>query len=383
MIAGPSCARTLAEYGAEVIKVDAVHPLLGPRMTIWYSPELNQGKRSILVDLSKREGTEVLAKLIEDADVLVHNMRPGVMARLGFGQAQIERLNPHLVTTAISAYDGPMPGPWSARPGYDPVVQAATGITVRYGSPTAPELHAIASTIDYLTGFLAAFGAALGLLKAARVGGGGSVRTSLAQASMLAQLPFSFNHDGKVSDEPSGQLAKGWAPTDRLYKTRDSWIYVYLNETSLGRLGQDPRFMRCMVGPTLGEEFSATLGGMSAADAVSAIMQAGGSAIEVSNLARMRATYPCPRDGFDIRDLASSFGVLLDDAHPCGTGVATIAPGYARPSRRPLRIGARSEKHGASTRAVLHQAGFGRDIVDDLFARGVLAGQLCETFLPS
>jgi len=92
MLAGPVCARTLAEYGAEVVKIDAPRPLFDPRMTCWYGLDLNRGKRSALLDLKRPEGRAAFLRLAGEADLVVHNFRPGTLERLGVGCGATRRM---------------------------------------------------------------------------------------------------------------------------------------------------------------------------------------------------------------------------------------------------------------------------------------------------
>ncbi|HUG48464.1 MAG TPA: CoA transferase, partial [Candidatus Limnocylindria bacterium] len=137
VLAGPYCTMVLGDLGADVIKVeppdgDATRhwgpPWVGPggegehdRVAAYYLA-VNRNKRSLLLDLRREEGHEVVGRLIGRSDVLVENFRPGGLARLGLDESELERLNPRLVHLAISGY-GP-DGPDAAKPGYDFVAQA-------------------------------------------------------------------------------------------------------------------------------------------------------------------------------------------------------------------------------------------------------------------
>ena len=179
----------------------------------WFPIEVSPGKRkSLILDLKSDRGQEIFDRLVETADVIVHNFRPGVADRLRIDYDRVHQRNPTLVYLNITALDGPKPGPWNDRPGFDPMVQAATGIQVRYGGAgKRPVLHGWASCIDYLTGYSGAFGVALALLRA-KLGGppGAFVTTSLAQGAQLVQAPFMFSARGHpTGGEPQGQDAVG------------------------------------------------------------------------------------------------------------------------------------------------------------------------------
>ncbi len=237
MVAGPVTARTLAEYGANVIKIDTPKPNHGPRMTCWYGLDVNQGKESTLIDLRTDEGRAAIGRLLEKADILVTNQPEQAMSNLGLSEDHIRREHPSLIYTRIGAYNGPVEGPWTNQNGYDPVLQAASGIMSRYGDEGHPELHAIASCVDGLTGYSAMFGTALALYNRDKDGNGQKVDASLAVAATLVQLPFASSASADLN-EASGQLAKGESGTYRMYQTRDDWIFVAAQPDQSTELGK-------------------------------------------------------------------------------------------------------------------------------------------------
>lgn len=232
MVAGPVAGRVFAEYGARVVKVEPPRPNHGPRLTCWYALDVNQGKESIILDLKTDGGRVALKELIARADVLLTNHSVAAMGALGLDEARVRALNPKLLVCRIGAYNGLSDGPWASRPGYDPVLQAASGIMTRYGDRGHPELHAIASCVDALTGYSAAFGAAVALHAAGREGGG-TVEASLAAAATLVQLPYAFEGGGIERTEASGQSARGEGEAYRLYRARDGWVFVAATKTVL------------------------------------------------------------------------------------------------------------------------------------------------------
>ena len=171
VLAGPASARTLAEYGAEVIKIDPPEPYFGPRISSWFPLEVSPGKRSVILNLKDEAGRAAFMKLVETADVIVHNFRPGVAQSLGIDYDAVKRRKPDIVYLNLTAFNGPRPGPWMNRPGFDPLLQGSTGIQMRYGGEgNRPVLHGWASCIDYITGYSATYGAVLALLKRRRSG---------------------------------------------------------------------------------------------------------------------------------------------------------------------------------------------------------------------
>ncbi len=215
VIAGPSCGRMLAELGAEVVKVDSTQPEHVPAVTVLWPAELSQGKRSILLNLREESGREILNRLVAQADLVVFNKLDPVMARLGLDRDGLAKINPDAIAVQLSAYKGERPGSHDDYPGYDPLLQAVTGIMTRFGSSDAPELHGLASCVDYLTGYIAAFGAIIALVARERrpEGGGDWVDTSLASASSFIQASF------QVTPAPVGTA-------DCLREVKDGWICV-------------------------------------------------------------------------------------------------------------------------------------------------------------
>jgi crotonobetainyl-CoA:carnitine CoA-transferase CaiB-like acyl-CoA transferase len=127
IVAGPTCGRTLAEYGADVIKIDDPTRLTDP---VGYV-DVNRGKRSIMLNLKTREGKEVFWRLVESADVIVENNRKGSLARLGLGYEDAKKRKPDIIYASLNAFGHD--GPWSQRAGWEQLAQAASGIQVRSG----------------------------------------------------------------------------------------------------------------------------------------------------------------------------------------------------------------------------------------------------------
>ena len=236
MVAGPVAGRALAEYGADVLKVEPPHPNHGPRMTCWYGADVNCGKTSMVLDLSDPAGLDVFKALIEQADILISNHLPDAMRRMGVDTAQLHAWNSRLLICRVGAYNGPHRGPHDQYAGYDPVLQAASGIMTRYGNPGAPDLHAIASCVDALTGFSGLFGVAMALRKRDETGKGDVIDVSLAASASLVQIPFAYAYEGRVWNEPAGQLAKGQGPLSGLYKCQDGWVYLGQSTNGLKHL---------------------------------------------------------------------------------------------------------------------------------------------------
>ncbi|CAM3252790.1 MULTISPECIES: CoA transferase [Sphingomonas] len=225
VIAGPVASRTLAELGAEVLHIDPINPKMGPRMLLFIGQEVNQGKDAAIIDLKNEATKPIVDRLIERSDAVIYNKLPHQAAGLGFDPDRVHAAKPDCVITAVTAYGGSLGKGWGDRPAYDPVVQAMSGIMVRYGGLSSPEVHGVAATIDYFTGFAGTLSALCGFVARERGARNIVTRTSLARTAAWIQLPFIT---GRPVAEPSGQNARGWDALNSLYRSSDGWIYLAL-----------------------------------------------------------------------------------------------------------------------------------------------------------
>jgi crotonobetainyl-CoA:carnitine CoA-transferase CaiB-like acyl-CoA transferase len=237
VLAGPTGARTLAEHGADVLKITAAHlPNLG-----YQEYDTGHGKLSAYLDLREPKDVETLRGLVRGADVFSQGYRPGTLAARGFSPETLAGLRPGIVVVSLCAFGHV--GPWAARRGFDTVVQTVSGITQRQGhlfpgAEPGPQFYP-ASAIDYITGYLMAFGAIAALARRAREGGSWLVRISLAQTgrfivgrgevpeSRLANVPKEFTPEeiarwSTTSDTPAGRL-RHLAPVVQLSETPARW----------------------------------------------------------------------------------------------------------------------------------------------------------------
>ncbi|MCC7484535.1 MAG: CoA transferase [Burkholderiales bacterium] len=237
VIAGPTCARTLAEHGADVLKITAAHlPSLGRQ-----EYDTGHGKLSAHLDLREARDAETLRALARGADVFSQGYRPGTLAARGFSPEGLAALRPGIVVVSLSAFSHA--GPWASRRGFDTVIQTVSGIAHRQGelcpgAAPGPRFYP-ASAIDFLTGYLMAAGAMVALARRAREGGSWLVRTSLAQvgrwlvsrgevpAAALREIPDEFPAAelagwSATSDTPAGRL-RHLAPVLRLSETPPRW----------------------------------------------------------------------------------------------------------------------------------------------------------------
>jgi crotonobetainyl-CoA:carnitine CoA-transferase CaiB-like acyl-CoA transferase len=237
VLAGPTCARTLAEHGADVLKITAAHlPNIG-----YQEYDTGHGKLSAHLDLRRPKDLETLRGLVREADVFSQGYRPGALGDRGLSPEALAQLRPGIVFVSLCAFSHV--GPWAARRGFDTVVQTVSGITSRQGellpgAEPGPQFYPV-SAIDYLTGYLMAFGAMVALARRAREGGSWLVRISLAQTGRwlvargevpeadLTSVPKEFTRAElerwtTVSDTPMGRLGH-LGPVVRLSETPPCW----------------------------------------------------------------------------------------------------------------------------------------------------------------
>jgi len=174
VLAGPTCARTLAEHGADVLKITAAHlPDSGDT-----DLDTGLGKLSAQLDLRKAEDVETLRGLVKQADVFSQSYRPGALAARGFSPEALAKLRPGIVCVSLSAWG--TTGPWKDRRGFDSIVQSVSGMADVQGAGGAPKLLPC-SAIDYVSGYLMALGAMVALERRAQEGGSWLVRVGLAR----------------------------------------------------------------------------------------------------------------------------------------------------------------------------------------------------------
>jgi crotonobetainyl-CoA:carnitine CoA-transferase CaiB-like acyl-CoA transferase len=174
VLAGPTAAKTLAEHGADVLRITAAHLPDSGEIDI----DTGIGKLSAQLDLRDRVGVETLRKLARDTDVFSQSYRPGALASRGFSPEALAKLRPGIVYVSLSAW-GPS-GPWQDRRGFDSIVQCVSGMAAEQGGAGAPKLLPC-SAIDYVSGYLMAFGAMVALARRAKEGGSWRVRVALAR----------------------------------------------------------------------------------------------------------------------------------------------------------------------------------------------------------
>jgi crotonobetainyl-CoA:carnitine CoA-transferase CaiB-like acyl-CoA transferase len=256
-LAGPTATQLLAALGTDVVKVE---PLAGDHARAWGPPFLegesamflasNAGKRSLAVDLRDERGSEIVLRLADGADVFLQSLRPGAADRHGLGAAELRARNPRLVHCSIDAFG--THGPLSEQPGYDPLIQAASGIMSVTGESGGPPVRVGVSLVDIGTGVWAALGVLAALYERERTGTGRTLELSLYETalSLLAYQLVGYLGTGFVPGR-EGSAFPQIAPY-QAFPTRDGELMVVAaNDKLFGalcgvlglpELAGDPRF---------------------------------------------------------------------------------------------------------------------------------------------
>ncbi|MGN6819674.1 MAG: CaiB/BaiF CoA transferase family protein [Sphingomonas sp.] len=251
-IAGPYGCTLLADQGADVIKVE---PPAGDNLRAYPSTlegenraflGVNRSKRGIVLDLKQEADRRRLLALVVQADVLVHNFRPGVAERLGIDHPRLEAINPRLIYCAVTGYGEE--GPLCGKAGYDQVLQAMTGMCVLQGKPPVPELT-YGSPVDYYAAALVAAGVSSALFERERSGKGQYVGISLLRSALTMQSARMIQAEGEAHDISRDMRSGG---ITGLHPTKDGYLYLSANtprfwnalceRTGLQSLAHDPRY---------------------------------------------------------------------------------------------------------------------------------------------
>ena len=224
---GPTCVRQLADWGANVVKVEMPEAMQGGDTMggARHGPDfqnLHRNKRSLSLDLKAPAGRDVLLRLAEQADVVVENFRPDVKTRLGIDYAALSARNPRLVYASISGFG--QDGPYAARPGFDQIAQGMGGLMSITGKPGEGPMRVGIPIADLTSGLYTAFGILVALLEREQSGQGQWVQCSLLQAQ-IAMLDFQASRwlmNGEVPKQ-AGNNHPTSIPTG-VFKTSDGHI---------------------------------------------------------------------------------------------------------------------------------------------------------------
>ena len=239
LIAGPFCAKILAEFGADVVKIeppgtgDALRKwrYLKDGTSLWWHVQ-SRNKRSVALDLRTREGQAIARKLIERADILVENFRPGTLEQWGLGYESLASVNRGLVMVRISGYG--QTGPYRHRPGFGVIGEAVGGLRYVTGTPDRPPSRVGVSIGDTLSALYGVIGAMFAIEARHRSGKGQVVDVALYESvfSVMESMLPEFDAFGAVR-ERTGSILPGIAPTSAYPCRDDSFVLIAANGDSI------------------------------------------------------------------------------------------------------------------------------------------------------
>lgn len=378
LIAGPFAAKTLADFGAEVIKIEppgSGDPLRQWRLlhngtSVWWQVQ-SRNKKSVVLDLREPSDRNIVRRLADEADVLIENFKPGMMEKWGLGYDELSRTNPGLVMLRISGYG--QSGPYKDRPGFGVVAEAMGGLRHLTAEPGRVPVRVGVSLGDTLASLHGVIGVLMALQERHRSGRGQVVDVALYESvfNVMESLLPEYSAFGVVR-EPAGSALPGIAPSNA-YACADGWVLVAGNGDSIfkrlmsaiGRddLGQDPALADNVGRVKRVAEIDAAIGAWTAARTVAEVL-------DVLNAAQV----PAGRI-YTARDIA-------DDPHyrarsmietvTTADGLTLEVPGIVpKLSRTPGAITRRAPTLGEDTEAVLREVGLSDDQLAALKARGL------------
>lgn len=379
ILAGPFCSMILGDLGADVVKIET--PGEGDHVReqgeivdglSWYFAAFNRNKRSVTLDLRSVAGKAVLSRLLETADVLVENYRPGVLDEMGFTAERLAEINPRLVVASVNGYGSV--GPYADRPAFDFIAQAMSGFMAVNGTPETGPLRAAPPVTDLVAGLYAALGAVAALRTRDRDGGGQRVEASMMMGmlSLMAYLSAAQLATGRVP-EPSGNDHPIAAPYG-LFRCADGAVAVapsttriltrFLGQLGLAHLVEDPRYDTVAKRRERRAELNAMIDAVMSRETVD------------DWIARLNAAgVPCGK----VQSLAEVMEdpqvrhqeMVLDVPHP-GHGTVRMTGFPVKLSETPCTVRRPAPDLGAATEEVLAEAGYSAEEIAALRADGVV-----------
>ena len=259
LIAGPFCGQLLADFGADVVKIE--QPGVGDPMrewgrekahgkTLWW-PLIARNKKSVTCNLRVPEGQAIARELIAKADILIENFRPGTMERWGLGYEELSAINPRLIMVRVSGYG--QTGPYSQRAGYGAIGEAMGGLRYVIGDPSTPPSRAGIAIGDTLAAMHAAFGAVMAVNARHRTGRGQVVDSAIYEAvlNFMESIVIEYDKTGYIR-ERTGPILPNISPSNIYPTADDQQILIGANQDTVfkrlakamgqAELGDDARY---------------------------------------------------------------------------------------------------------------------------------------------
>jgi crotonobetainyl-CoA:carnitine CoA-transferase CaiB-like acyl-CoA transferase len=378
---GPFCARLLADFGAEVVKIEPPEgdPIRQLGETVdgksLYAATICRNKSIASIDFHKPEARELLKTMIPEFDIVVENFRPGTLEKWGLGYDELVRLRPDLIMTRVSGYG--QTGPYRNRPGYGVIGEAMSGLRHMIGDADRPPSRVAIPLTDYIAGLYAAFGTVMAALVREKTGAGQCVDASLIESAFSFMEAFvpAFEKTGKTGMRSGARLPNS-AP-NTLFPTRDG-THIHIAALAdgvfrrlagvMGRpeLGTDPRFADQASRNRNEAEIEALVGAWTVSQDIAELQVALDAAdVPASRIFTMADIYQDPH--YRAREMLTA--VPDDDL-----GSVTLAGIVPKMSVTPGAVRWSGHRTGQDTRAVLRRLAKLDDTeIDRLQAAGVIA----------
>ena len=379
VLMGPYATQMLGDYGADVIKVEAlegdVTRLIGPTRHPGMGPvflNTNRSKRSICLDLKKPAGREAVLRLIKSADVLVYNVRPQAMARLDLGYDVVAKRNPRLIYAGVFGFG--QDGPYATKPAYDDLIQGATGLPALMAETSdGPPRYVPNALVDRIVGLTAVGAICASLVHRERSGRG--QRVDIPMFETMASFVMG-DHMGGLTYEPpldKGGYARHLSRDRRPYKTSDGYLSVivyndkqwnsFFKATGRDDLQSDPRFatfaaravnIDCVYG-----ELARIFESRSTAEWIELLNKADIPVMPMHDLQGILN---------DEHLVATGFFPVVE--HPTEGPIRSmkVSASFSETVAEPVRLAPRLNEHGAE---ILQEAGFSRENIETMIRDGV------------
>ncbi|MDF2900993.1 MAG: L-carnitine dehydratase/bile acid-inducible protein [Phenylobacterium sp.] len=381
LIAGPFCGQILGDFGAEVIKIE--DPRTGDPMRQWgrslpkglspWWPVIGRNKKSVGLDLRKPEGRAIAETLIDGADVLIENFRPGTMEKWGMGYDALAARNPRLIMARVSGFG--QPGPYASRAGYGLIGEAMGGLRHITGEPDRPPARAGISIGDSLTAMHAVMGVTMAMHARERTGRGQMIDVALYESvlAVMENLVTEYDLTGYVR-ERSGSVLPGIAPSNVypcaggemiLIGGNGDTVYARLCET-MGRpeLATDPRFVDHAARGANQAELDQIIGAWTGEQALGALLELLESkGIPAGRI--FRAPDMLEHEQFKARES------IVETDHPV-FGKIKMQNAFPKMSQTPGAVRWPGPELGQHTDEVLASVGLTAEAIAELRAKGVV-----------
>ncbi|OXE37192.1 MAG: formyl-CoA transferase [Phenylobacterium zucineum] len=380
LIAGPFCGQILGDFGADVVKIE--DPKTGDPMRQWgrslpkglspWWPVIGRNKRSLALDLRTPEGRDLAVSLIDRADVLIENFRPGTLEKWGMGYEILSARNPRLIMARVSGFG--QTGPYAERAGYGLIGEAMGGLRYVTGEPDRPPARAGISIGDSLTALHAVMGITMALHHRARTGQGQMIDAALYESvlSVMENLVTEYDLTSYVR-ERAGAILPGIAPSNVYPCREDEMILIGGNgDTVFARLAQTMGRSELATDPKFATHAAR---GMNQAE-LDLIIADWTRTWNLADLLVLLEEKGIPAGRmFRAPDMLTDPQYLARDAivetdHPV-FGKVKMQNTFPKMSETPGAIRWPGPELGEHSRAVLAEAGMSESAIKDLFARGI------------